>query len=389
MADGVFMSNVQVLQRLAVLGLMALLLALGYQVLAFFFTPILWAMILGYVSWPLYQAIQRRTGLGRSGSALLLLLGVLLLLGIPATFGTYLLQQEVRDLYGRLQTQVSMGQLVLPEALARVEWLRAQLQPWVDQLNNNPSTLVNEFKAWMASHLTLGKQVFSAVSQNLAKLGLMLLTLFFIYRDGQSLLDQVRRALQKLLGPRADHHVHLIGQTTRAVVYGIGVTALVQGLLAGLGYWVAGAPSPLILTLLTILIAFIPFGTPFAWAAIVVYMLAQGDVAPALGLLAWCLIAVSWVDNIIRPALISGETQLPFLVVMFGVLGGLAAFGMVGVFVGPVLLAVLLGLWRDWLAQPVDLPQPAQASTLRAAGLPAADSDKTTPVVLPPADPDR
>ena len=148
-----------------------------------------------------------------------------------------------------------------------------------------------------------------------------------------------------------------------------------QGVLAGVGYAVAGAPSPLILTLMTILIAFIPFGTPFAWGGVVVYMLAQGHVGPALGLLVWCVVVVSWVDNIIRPALISGATELPFLVVMFGVLGGLTAFGMVGIFVGPVLLAVLLGLWHEWLD-----PQLSPGAVARSA----VDSDSASPAALPP-----
>lgn len=372
--------NDLLLRRLLVLGLLLGLLALGYQVLSFFLIPTLWAMILGYVSWPLYRRVRAWTGDRPNRSALLMVAGLLVLIGVPLVLGTYLLQQEVRDLYGRMQTQASMGQLVLPAAVQRLEWLRGQLQPWVDRLNANPALLINELKVWIASHLTLGKQVFSVVSQNLARLGLMFLTLFFVYRDGQTLLDQVRLALHRLLGARADGHIALIGQTTRAVVYGIGMTALAQGVLAGVGYAVAGAPSPLILTLMTILIAFIPFGTPFAWGGVVVYMLAQGHVGPALGLLVWCVVVVSWVDNIIRPALISGATELPFLVVMFGVLGGLTAFGMVGIFVGPVLLAVLLGLWHEWLDPPL---------SPGAAARSAVDSDSASPAALPPDGPDQ
>ncbi len=403
------MTQRQWAQRGAVLALLVLLLVLGYQVLVFFFVPILWAMILGYVSWPLHQRLRRLLNFRDQQAALLMVTALLLLIGVPLVLGSYFLQLEVRDLYRQLQSQASTGQLVLPEPLARIGWLADSLQPWVDRVNENPNELLNEVRTWLAGHLTLGKQVFSAISQNVAKLGLALLTLFFMYRDGPNLLAQIRLALHKLLGNQADRQLALVGQTTRAVVYGIGVTALVQGALAGLGYWVTGAPSPLILTVVTVVLAFIPFGTPLAWGGVVIYMMVQGQFGPALGLLAWCLVVVSWVDNIIRPALISGETKLPFLVVMFGVLGGLAAFGMIGIFIGPVLLAVLLGLWRDWLggtdldhhpdgalvadagAHPPAsrLATPAHVTPAQATAAPALDSGTASPVVLPPANPDR
>jgi len=162
---------------------------------------------------------------------------------------------------------------------------------------------------------------------------------------------QVRAALHKLLDSRSEGYLQAIGQTTQAVVYGIGLTALAQAMLAGIGYWVAGAPSPILLTLMTFVIALIPFGTPFAWGAVSIWLFSQGQTIPALGLAAWGVFVISWIDNIIRPMVISGATKVPFILIMFGVLGGLTAFGMIGLFIGPVILAVLLAVWREWLAQ--------------------------------------
>ena len=133
------------------------------------------------------------------------------------------------------------------------------------------------------------------------------------------------------------------------MVIGIVLTALAQGMLAGLGYAVAGMDSPVFLAAITTLIAMVPFGTPFAWGSVAVWLFAQGDIVAALGLAAWGTFVISWVDNIIRPMVISGKTHIPFLLVMFGVLGGLNAFGMVGLFLGPVILAVLVAVWREWL----------------------------------------
>ena len=128
-------------------------------------------------------------------------------------------------------------------------------------------------------------------------------------------------------------------------------TALGQGLVAGLGYWWAGLPAPVLLGAVTALIAMIPFGTPFAWGSLGVWLLVSGDTAAGIGLLLWGTLVVSWVDNLVRPLVISNATQIPFLLVMFGVLGGLAAFGLVGLFLGPVVLAVLMAVWREWIEE--------------------------------------
>src|SRR5437763_236368 len=124
-----------------------------------------------------------------------------------------------------------------------------------------------------------------------------------------------------------------------------------QALLAGLGYWIAGATSPVFLAALTTVFGLIPFAAPTLWGGVGVWLVITGSPVAGVALLIWGAIVVGWTDHIVRPFLISREAQIPFLVVMFGVLGGLAAFGLVGLFVGPVILAVLLAIWREWLLQ--------------------------------------
>ena len=177
--------------------------------------------------------------------------------------------------------------------------------------------------------------------------------MFFLYRSGDALLDQTRRVLHRAIGPRVDHYLHAVGATTRAVVFGLVLTALAQGSLAGLGYAVAGVEGPVLLGALTALLALLPFGAPLVWVPAGVWLLMNGQVVAGVGLLAWGALVVSWIDNLIRPLVISNATDIPFLLVMFGVLGGLAAFGLVGIFVGPVVLAVVLAVWREWLEEEV------------------------------------
>jgi predicted PurR-regulated permease PerM len=199
-------------------------------------------------------------------------------------------------------------------------------------------------------------QFVGGVGRNATKLGFALVTLFFIYRDGEMMLNQLRAALWPFLGDRLDIYLLAIGGMTRSVVYGLVLTALAQGALAGLGYWAAGVDAPLLLAAVTALVALIPFGTPFVWGSVGAWLLVMGNTVAGVGLLLWGTLVVSWVDNLIRPLVISSAARIPFLLVMFGVLGGLAAFGLIGLFLGPVIVAVLMALWREWQAEQVAVP---------------------------------
>lgn len=182
------------------------------------------------------------------------------------------------------------------------------------------------------------------------------MTLFFFYRDGQLILSQVSRALEMVIGPRVHHYLETISETTRAVVYGVGLTAVAQAILAGLSYFVADVPNPMLLTMVTFILALIPFGTPISYLSVGLWLFAQGQTVEAIGVVLWGLLVVSSSDNVIRPLVISGATKIPFILIMFGVLGGIASFGLVGLFIGPVILAILLAIWREWLHENVQEP---------------------------------
>lgn len=175
-----------------------------------------------------------------------------------------------------------------------------------------------------------------------------MLTLFFFYRDGDALVDQSRRIARRFFGNRVDRFARAAGLMTRAVVYGLMITALVQGLIAGIGYRAVALDAPVLLGVLTGLLSTAPLlGTAFIWVPLGVGLIAVGHTAKGLFLLAWGLLLVHPVDNVLRPILISSVTRVPFLPVMFGALGGLAAFGLVGVFVGPILLGVATTIWNE------------------------------------------
>lgn len=352
------------LQRVLLFGLFFVLMFLGFHVLKYFIVPVLWACIIAYMTWPLYLSIQRFCGEQRKSlSASLMITIIILVIGIPLTFAIFILQHEGRNLYYELQKQIFSGHLNVPQFIRDLPLIGKEISRTLREINANPNSMTQNVANWIQGHLGYGRFVLNEISKNLVKLAFALLSLFFFYRDGQTILHQVSKALEMIIGPRIHHYLDTISETTRAVVYGVGLTAIAQAILAGLSYFVAGVPNPMVLTIATFLLALIPFGTPLSYGSVALWLFSQGQAMEAIGVFIWGVCIVSTSDNVIRPLVISGATQIPFLLIMFGVLGGIASFGLVGLFIGPVILAVLLAIWREWLHETTE-PEPIPKTTL-------------------------
>lgn len=344
------------LRPLVVVLLLGGLLLLSYAVLNPFLVPVIWALILAYVTWPLYRRLRKLM----RGQATLSALAMTLLLTaafiLPVLWLLTLLHGELRGAYDEV-TRYLAGKPRLPSALAGIPWLGEYLQEFLDRVSTDPAALKGELARWVDQSLGHARAIVGDVGRNVFKTFFALLTLFFMYRNGEQFAHQVRAVLERVIGDRIHDYLEAIGDTTRAVVYGIVLAAIAQGALAGLGYWIAGLRAPALLGAATALIALVPFGAPLIWASAGIWLLLTDRSGAGIGLLLWGALAVSWIDNLIRPLVISNQTRIPFLLVMFGVLGGIAAFGLVGLFVGPVILAILMAVWREWLSvqQPVVL----------------------------------
>ncbi|MDO5652116.1 MAG: AI-2E family transporter [Moraxella sp.] len=340
-----------VIQRLLALTLLTVLIILCFKVVQFFITPALWAAILAYVTFPIYTFFHTKVKFSPNFSALIMTVAISLIIGVPLIIGVFFLQHEALSLYNTLIHRIQAGYVDLPDSIKNLPVIGQQIKDALWEINKEPEASMATVRAWIQSHLYYGKVAFDATLKTLAKLGMALMTLFFFYRDGMNIMRQVRQALRNIIGNRIDGYMDSVGATTQAVVYGIGLTALAQALLAGIGYTFANAPNPLLLTLITFAVALIPFGTPFAWGGVSVWLLSQGHTTEGIGLALWGILVISWVDNLIRPIVISGATKIPFIIIFIGVLGGLTAFGFVGLFIGPVVLAIGLAVWREWISQ--------------------------------------
>ena len=339
-----------IIQRLLAITLLVVLFILCFKVIQFFIIPALWAAILAYVTFPIYKFFNEKAKFSSGVSAGIMTVSISLIIGVPLLVGVFILQQEALSLYSNIIYRVKAGYLDVPDAIKDLPVIGQQIKDILWSINKNPEGALEAFRTWIQSHLYYGKVAFDVVFSGLAKLGMALMTLFFFYRDGNSLMRQIRQALRNIIGNRIDGYIDSVGTTTQAVVYGIGLTALAQALLAGIGYYFSNSPSPILLTIITFIVALIPFGTPFAWGAVSIWLLSQGHTTEGIGLALWGILVISWVDNLIRPIVISGATKIPFIIIFIGVLGGLTAFGFVGLFIGPVVLAIGLAVWREWIS---------------------------------------
>ena len=345
--------NAPILQRLLLFGLFFCLILLSFEILKYFIVPVLWAAIIAYITWPLHLRIFKWVGERKNLSAIVMTTLLVLVVGVPLTIGIFVLQHEGRQLYFEVQQQLYAGKIEVPDFVQTLPFIGPEIQRIIFELNSNPHAITQNIGMWIQGHLGYGRFVLAEISRNLVKLIFAIFSLFFFYRDGSLILEQVRRAFELVIGPRIHHYFQTISETTRAVVYGVGLTAIVQALLASLSYIVAGVPNPMVLTLVTFVFALIPFGPPVAYGSVALWLFSQGQTVEAAGVLIWGVAIVSSADNVIRPLVISGATKIPFLLIMFGVLGGLASFGLVGLFIGPVILAVLLAIWKEWLQEKI------------------------------------
>jgi predicted PurR-regulated permease PerM len=335
------------------LGAVLLLAALGYlvwRIVSPLWQPLLWATLLGSLLAPWNARLARRLGdRPRLASTITTLLTVMLFL-LPVAIIAGAVAAQAAQLLGRLNAQGTQVADVSSLDLGQVPWL----QPPLEWLGLHTGITIVQVQDWLVAatkHL-LQSMASSGGTFVLGALGtfvsfaLMLFVLFFVLRDGPDLAKKVVRMLPIEERRRTRLWQHLT-DVTRAVFMGIGLTALIQGTLVGVGFWIAGLPSPLVFGVLAVLFALVPLvGTVIVWAPGAIFLAIHGDYGHAIFLAVWGAIAVGMVDNFLRPLLISGRAEVPTLAVFVGVMGGLSAFGFIGLFLGPIVLGLLVALFR-------------------------------------------
>jgi predicted PurR-regulated permease PerM len=343
-ADGGFYPKVFALVTASLLGYALVSMALPFA------DSFCWAVLLALLLYPLNESLARALGERRALAALLLTLGGLLLIVVPVALVAVAFASQAGELVTHIQELAERHHISQASDLLRVP-IATRLLRWVGSF---VPISADQVQAWLVQNsrsllLTLMGASGAAVTGVLGAvvgLVLVLFLLFFFLRDGEELVRWMLRLVPMEESRKAALLEHL-SAVTRALVLGMLLTAVAQGALLGTGFAIVGLPSPVVFGVLTAFASVVPLvGTALVWVPAVIVLLAQGRTWAALFLVIWSLGLVTSVDNVIRPLVVSGRAGLPTLAVFLGLVGGLAAFGAIGTFLGPVIVALTIALLR-------------------------------------------
>lgn len=344
--------------------LLVLVLAAGVYFFSGFLVPVLAALVIGIASWPLYRRLVARCRGNTTLAAAIALLLITAGLVVPIAIALVYAIEEIR-------IWVEWLTLLNRHGGPPPTWIEAlpMAGPWLGEYwreylgePNAINALIQEVSGnnigsiyrWL---LTLS----SAVVHILLALLFMLITLFFIFRDGAKLARQIDVVGERILHQHWQRFSRVVPAAVSSTVTGMGLIAVGEGVVLGVAYAIAGVPSAITLGVMTGFMALIPGGAPLAFTLVSLYLVGSGEIVAGLALMTWGSVELFIVDKTLRPKLVGGPIKLPFLPTFFGLIGGVATMGLVGLFVGPVLMALLVAIWSEWLHSLEYEPEPERA----------------------------
>ncbi|MCX9155479.1 AI-2E family transporter [Niveibacterium sp. 24ML] len=336
-------------ENFAQLALCLALLAGCWLVLAPFIVTILFAMIIASSTWPLYQRLLGLLGGRRSVAALLMCTGFILAVVLPLIMVAGAATDGMHWLLGLVRARTENGPLHVPDWLRGIPMVGEAIANHLQALISSREELAALGRKLFDPARTIGLQVVSGIGIGVVQVSLAIFVLFFLYRDGPQVLNTLERAIARLYGAIGLELLDTAQKTVFGVMVGMVGTAAAQSLVAGVGFAVAGVPAPILLAALVFFLSMVPVGPPLVWGGAAFWLYDRGDTGWAIFMVLYGVLAISSVDNIVKPLLIARTSSLPLLIAVLGVFGGVLAFGLVGVFLGPTLLALGISLTQRWL----------------------------------------
>ncbi len=321
-----------------------------------FMSSLAWAAILASTCWPALLWLDRMLKGRRVWSASLVTALITLVVLGPVTALACGLADSMAQLGRGVSELMSSGLPDAPAWLRDVPLIGQSLFDYWQRLAHDGQRLMTELSKLADPAQKLALDTGRMVGKGVVDLGLSVFLAFFLFLHGEALAVRLRVALSRLAGARSGYLIDITQGTVNGVIYGILGTALAQGVLASIGFLIAGVPGAMLLGVVTFFFSVVPVGPPLVWGGSAIWLFQQGELGWAVFVAVWGFFLVSTVDNVIKPFIISRGSRLPFAVVLLGVLGGVLAFGVIGVFLGPTLLALGYRLLSEWTTSETPAP---------------------------------
>lgn len=328
------------------------LIALGcILVVRPFLAALLFAAVLCMSTWPAFEWVRDRLGKRDSATALLFALGMLLAIALPVAMAAHSLITHSGAVIDAVKRFIERGPMQLPDWLVQLPLVGSGIDEYWHRLTGSREELVALAKRLVDPAKDMLFSAGSAAGEGLLQILVAIFVAYFLYRDGDKIALMVREAVTRLAGSDKGLEVVATAQgAVKGVVYGLIGTAIAQAFVALVGFLIAGVPGAFLLSALTFVLSLVPMGPVLIWGSAAAWLHAQGESGWAIFMVVYGLAVISSVDNFVKPILMSRAGGLSMLLVVLGVFGGAIAFGFIGLFVGPALLAVAWGLWNAWLA---------------------------------------
>ncbi|XZG69973.1 AI-2E family transporter [Chitinibacteraceae bacterium HSL-7] len=337
------------------------LLALTLQVIAPFIAAMAWAGILVFATWQPFEWLKARLWNNATLAAVLLIGSMAALILMPLLAAGIELAGNADAIALWLKEHLQSGLPPLPEWIARIPYVGGRIAGFWASLDAGDPQTVNQIREWLKPLGSFLLLFGSAVGSGVMLLVLSLFFAFFFYVGGLGIVRWLEAAMARIGGSYAQELMKLAGGTVRGVVYGFIGTAIVQGALSWFGFWVADVPNSAAFALVCAFLSLVPGGPSLLGLPIALWLHMHGQTSMAIFLTIWMLAVVSMADNVVKPLVIGKESNLPFVLILTGVLGGALAWGMIGVFLGPTLVAVTYTLLRRWaVLHSAELPEEAE-----------------------------
>ncbi len=342
------------LHQYAQLAAVVIIVVGSYLVLHPFVPAILFSAVVCSATWPLYVRLRKALW-GRSTLAALVMTLLLIALVIgPSVLLAASLADNVTAAVEAGKAALGGGPIQPPAWLREIPTVGEMLADYWQRLVSSGEGLAAQAQGLLAPVRDFLVGAGKTVGQGLLQLALAMFIGFFFYRDGEALALALRTALDRLAGGLGRELLQTIHATVTGVVHGIFGTALAQAAVALVGFLIAGVPAAFLLAVATFFLSVLPIGPPLVWGGATLWLASQGQIGWAIFMALWGLLAISSIDNFVKPYLISRSSDLPLLLIVLGVFGGVFAFGFIGIFIGPPVLAVGLTLVQLWIARSLE-----------------------------------